>query len=107
MISPFWLCFRLRYSSAHNRVSRAGCSAVSKWLGAASYPVYVLHVPSLILYERYAAQFGLSAQANLSYVLPSIFLLTLVVIALILDHYYDQPGSDQIARRRRFGTIAL
>ncbi len=78
------------------------------WLGAASYPVYVLHIPSLVLFERYATQWGFVAQGNLSLVLPTVFLLIIFVTAVLLDHYYDQPVRRWLVERLklRFGKSA-
>ncbi len=69
------------------------------WLGAASYPVYVLHVPSLILFERYVHQSGIGARPPLALFLPAFFLLALVVTATWLDRHYDQRVRKWIIDR--------
>ena len=48
------------------------------WLGAASYPVYVMHVPLLILFERYTHQAGLTQSALIAPLLAPAFLIGLL-----------------------------
>lgn len=61
------------------------------WLGAASYPVYVMHVPLLILFERYTHQAGLTQSARLGPLLAPAFLIGIFALAIVLDRWYDQP----------------
>ena len=76
-------------------------------LGAASYPVYVLHVPSLILFERFVAQSGLGARADLAIVLPVCFVMALFFAAIWLDHHYDQPVRKWIVNRFKLRPAKL
>lgn len=69
------------------------------WLGAASYPIYVLHVPLLILFERYAPLAAAAGQGSMAIILPLVFLIGLCMLAVVLDRYYDQRVRKAIMNR--------
>lgn len=68
-------------------------------LGNASYPIYVLHVPLLILYERGLAAAGIEAERRLGNPAGWVFMLAVVLLALALDRWYDQPVRRTIVQR--------
>jgi peptidoglycan/LPS O-acetylase OafA/YrhL len=59
-------------------------------MGAASYPVYVLHVPALKLLERALGAEGGPLDA-LHVLAGVVFIVALLACALALDRWYDRP----------------
>lgn len=67
-------------------------------LGTASYPIYVLHVPALRLFEWMLEALGL-ADAKDSMVVAiagGAFLVMLIALALALDRWYDRPVRNAL-----------
>lgn len=83
------------------RVDVGGVAAkVFKALGAASYGVYVLHLPMLIVTSAIVSRAGHSAEA----IGPALFLIAcpaLIVAVLVLDRWYDRPIRTWLTTRFR------
>lgn len=81
-------------------------------LGAASYPVYVLHVPALKLLERaLGAQGAAGGPLDALHVFAGIvFVVAPVACALALDRRYDRPLrgvlTGWLRGKRRFRPVA-
>ncbi len=50
-----------------------------------------MHVPLLILFERYTHQAGLTQSTLIAPLLAPAFLIGIFVLAVALDRWYDQP----------------
>ncbi|MCZ8340004.1 MAG: acyltransferase [Burkholderiaceae bacterium] len=77
-------------------------------LGAASYPVYVLHVPALKLMERALGAGGAAGGPleALHALAGAAFVVALVACALALDRWYDRPLRGALTGLlRRRGTL--
>lgn len=114
LIALFWIqpgawrplydlvCVLLVFPAIGVLVMRIGVSGpvarVFRMLGAASYGVYVLHLPMLIVVSAIVTRTGRSAES----IGPLLFLVAcpaLVATVLILDRWFDRPVRKYLTSR--------
>jgi len=96
------VCVILLFPAIGVLVMRIGVSGpvarVFKMLGAASYGVYVLHLPMLIVVSAIVTRTGRTAES----IGPLLFLVVcpaLVAAVLILDRWFDRPVRKYLTSR--------
>lgn len=67
---------------------------LGKMLGDASYAVYVIHVPMMLLLWRLMPRLGFSP----SHGLAAAFGTTVLIAALAMDAVYDRPARQALGR---------
>ncbi|RYH00060.1 MAG: acyltransferase [Alphaproteobacteria bacterium] len=63
-----------------------GASKIAAWLGLISYPIYIIHVPLLLLTRKIAIAHSISAE----FWMP-VFFATVVLLAWLLAKFFDEP----------------
>jgi peptidoglycan/LPS O-acetylase OafA/YrhL len=73
--------------------------AAARWLGAMSYPLYILHAPLLLI--SYMELNGVKLRAPELFLLGAVWLLAIYVVCAVLTFCFDQPLQKLLRRRRK------
>lgn len=89
------LVFAVHHASPHHRVVRTLSNGALGWLGRASLPIFVWHVPVFVTVSRHTSDWHWLARTALC-----AMLLALVVIAA--DRWIERPARHWLATSTRF-----
>lgn len=79
-------------------------SNMCRFLGASSYPMYVLHLPmAAIFFWLFSSFFGTATQSEIS-VAVWLFITALAILSWALDAYIDEPLRRKILGRQIVAT---
>lgn len=91
------------YLGASRRDDKNISSRISNFLGAISYPLYIIHYPFIYLFIAWVDRQKPSFEASI--VGGVVVLITSIAIAWICANIYDQPVRKWLARKTKSSSV--